>query len=188
MATASNTPPLKQTPSSNVSSTSPIKPPFNPIQFVSIISRSDKPLYIQSFGIENTNTSENANKFLKYNFLSHMALDIFASPDSLMLRQPSQKDNSINVVLLFIQDQVMVYGYETTNGLKIIVGIDQSFALQDQRILRQLFLDIHKCYLRTIFNPFSKITEEEEQENDDIELSTPTFDKNIKKIVDRWAR
>ncbi|EGW35757.1 uncharacterized protein SPAPADRAFT_58960 [Spathaspora passalidarum NRRL Y-27907] len=193
-AATSNTPPLKQTTSeTSVSQASQVatKTPFNPIQFVSIISRTDKPLYIQSFGIDDTSTdtTENANKFLKYNFLSHMALDIFTSPESLSLRggqSQTQQQTDANVVLLFIQDQVMVYGYETNNGLKIIVGLDQSFVIQDQRILRQLFLDIHKCYLRTIFNPFSKVNDEED--DDDSVLSTPTFDKNIKKIVDGWTR
>ena len=32
-----------------------------------------------------------------------------------------QNGDQIPVILLFIQDQVMVYGYETNNGLKIVI-------------------------------------------------------------------
>ena len=114
----------------------------NPIQFVSLISRTDKPLYIQSFlpeiapapkelttdePTESVQSTSTINKCLKINFFSHKAQDIFSSPTSLALREhQQQQQNSDGVLLLFIQDQVIVYGYESNNGLKIIVGMDQS--------------------------------------------------------------
>ncbi|KAF6071655.1 Sedlin, N-terminal conserved region family protein [Candida albicans] len=190
-------------------------PPNNPIQFISLISRNDKPLYIQAFNIGNTTPMNhtNADKFLKYNFLSHMALDIFTSPSSLSLREQQQQQqqqqdthqngDQIPVILLFIQDQVMVYGYETNNGLKIVIGLDQTRNFNDNgngnhqnslTKLRKLFLDVQKCYLRTIFNPLNQIyinsgtgiSLNDDDDGDDSILQSPTFDRNIKKLVNSY--
>lgn len=159
-----------------------------PIKFVALISRDDRPLYIQSFNIDDESV-QNTNDYLKYNFLSHIALDILSSPVSMSLREQQQEQQQVNktessAILLFIQDQVMVYGYETNNGLRIVVGLDQSYVVSDQGQLRQLFLDIHKCYLRTILNPFNhKLINEIDS---DATIQSPTFDRNIKRIVDSW--
>ena len=200
-------------------------PPNNPIQFISLISRNDKPLYIQAFNIgeeeeekqgekQEGNTTPmnhtNADKFLKYNFLSHMALDIFTSPSSLSLREQQQQQDThqngdqIPVILLFIQDQVMFYGYETNNGLKIVIGLDQTRNFNDNgngnhqnslTKLRKLFLDVQKCYLRTIFNPLNQIyinlgtgisLNDDNVDDDDSILQSPTFDRNIKKLVNSY--
>ena len=203
-------------------------PPNNPIQFISLISRNDKPLYIQAFNIGEEEEEEkqeekqegnttpmnhtNADKFLKYNFLSHMALDIFTSPSSLSLREQQQQQqqqdthqngDQIPVILLFIQDQVMVYGYETNNGLKIVIGLDQTRNFNDNgngnhqnslTKLRKLFLDVQKCYLRTIFNPLNQIyinlgtgiSLNDDDDGDDSILQSPTFDRNIKKLVNSY--
>lgn len=200
-------------------------PPNNPIQFISLISRNDKPLYIQAFNIGEEEEEEkqgekqegnttpmnhtNADKFLKYNFLSHMALDIFTSPSSLSLREQQQQQDThqngdqIPVILLFIQDQVMVYGYETNNGLKIVIGLDQTRNFNDNgngnhqnslTKLRKLFLDVQKCYLRTIFNPLNQlyinlgtgISLNDDVDDDDSILQSPTFDRNIKKLVNSY--
>ena len=203
-------------------------PPNNPIQFISLISRNDKPLYIQAFNIGEEEEEEeekqgekqegnttpmnhtNADKFLKYNFLSHMALDIFTSPSSLSLREQQQQQqqqdthqngDQIPVILLFIQDQVMVYGYETNNGLKIVIGLDQTRNFNDNgngnhqnslTKLRKLFLDVQKCYLRTIFNPLNQIYINLgtgislNDDDDDSILQSPTFDRNIKKLVNSY--
>ena len=99
------------------------------VNFVALISRDDKPLYIQSFDLglpEKQITKDDANKFLKYNFLSHMALDVFSSPMSLSLREQQQQQHlGDGILLLFIQDEVMVYGMETNNGLRIVVGVSE---------------------------------------------------------------
>ncbi|SGZ52995.1 CIC11C00000004764 [Sungouiella intermedia] len=154
------------------------------ILFVSLISRDDKPLYIQSFDTDlevadETIKTQNANNFLKYNFLSHMALDVFTSPISLSLKEQQQSDG---VLLLFIQDDVSVYGLETNNGLKIVVGMgDEEPAMAS---VKTLFSNIHKRYLRTICNPFSSLGGG--NNNDDL-LQTASFDQGISQIVSEWA-
>lgn len=91
------------------------------IKFAAIISRDDKPLYLQAFEPD-VPKRKNANNFLKYNFLSHMSLDVFSSSSSLNLRE-QQKVGENDALLLFIQDGITVYGYETNTNLKIIVGL-----------------------------------------------------------------
>lgn len=183
----------------------------NPIQFVSLISRTDKPLYIQSFipeldqdhpkehnsdeqqhqSVQSTST---INKFLKFNFFSHMALDIFSSPTSLSLREQQQQQNPNGVLLLFIQDQVIVYGYESNNGLKIIVGMDQSVTI-NQDNLYKFITSVYKLYLRVVCNPFRNFglvngqqdKQENENENEEDLLNSPKFDQGVKKLVDDFV-
>lgn len=156
------------------------------ISFVSLISRDDKPLYIQAFDIDVDENSlidrKNADKFLKYNFLSHMALDVFSSPMSLNLREQQQQTQSDGILLLFIQDDVMVYGMETNNGLKIVVGVSNEEASASK--LKPLFSSIHKCYLKTICNPFTDLLTA--GHNDEL-LQSPRFDKSIKDLVSQWS-
>lgn len=150
------------------------------ICFISFISRDDQPLYIQSFegGLKDedktiSNEGE-MNKFLKYNFLSHMALDIITSPASLSLRETQQNSDSI---LLMIQDDVSVYGYETNTGIKIIIGFDNLVSTK-QGDVNLLFKGIYKNYIKAVCNPFG-----EESTN---VLQTPSFDRGIEKIVNQW--
>ncbi|EEQ36108.1 putative trafficking particle complex subunit [Clavispora lusitaniae] len=155
-----------------------------PIHFVSLISRDDKPLYIQSFDADMETAdplkkTENANKFLKYNFLSHMAVDVFASPVSLNLREQQQSDG---VLLLFIQDDVTVYGLETNNGLKIVVGTSGDDA--PSAALKTLFSNLHKSYLKAICNPFADL----EGQNSEKALQSARFDRNIAQIVEEWNK
>lgn len=154
------------------------------INFVSLISRDDKPLYIQSFDVDVENSdpevkSQNANKFLKYNFLSHMALDVFLSPVSVGLREQQQQQGD-GVLLLFIQDDVTVYGTETNNGLKIVIGMGNEEPTMAR--LKLLFSQVHKCYLKTICNPFTDISG---PQGSDL-LQSPKFDERIGKIVVSW--
>ncbi|KAM9938425.1 hypothetical protein OXX80_002085 [Metschnikowia pulcherrima] len=177
------------------------------IHFIALISRDDRPLYIQSLDqvssiVENTRNTENtqnlekldhetkesdlsgvspseANTFLKYNFLSHMALDVFASPMSLHLRE--QQGASDGVLLLFIQDDVTVYGMETNNGLKLVVGASTEIVFREK--LKNLFSQIHRAYLKTVCNPFTDVSRDGDY---DKMLHTHVFDKRIKNIVKEW--
>lgn len=153
------------------------------VSFISLISRSDQPLYIQLF-LPGSNDPATANEFLKFNFLSHMGLDVFSSPTSLTLREQQQQHQSNQGVapiylLLFIQDGILVYGYETNNGLKILVGLVEP---ETTERLNQLFLKIHKCYLRAVCNPFNGGVEDADKS---IENSA-TFDRNLKQVVAQW--
>lgn len=176
------------------------------VLFILLISRDDQPLYIQSFetdpksekntespspsqapdaSIEDSSANkilaQEANQFLKYNFLSHMALDIFASPMSLHLRELQGDPDGI--LLLFIQDDVTVYGMETNNGLKLVVGMSEEISIRSK--LKQLFLHVHKAYLKTVCNPFTNVL----TDGDHLKmLQTTTFDTRMKTLVHEWMQ
>ncbi|PSK40415.1 hypothetical protein C7M61_000052 [Candidozyma pseudohaemuli] len=148
------------------------------INFVSLISRDDKPLYIQLFDVGDALGKDDANRFLKYNFLSHMALDVFLLPMSLNLREQQQPQSHDGILLLFIQDEVMVYGMETNNGLKIVVGVGEGEPLLAD--LKEVFSKLYKVYLRQICNPFTDL-----EKGEDV-LQTKRFDSGVKAIVDAF--
>jgi hypothetical protein len=70
-----------------------------------------------------------------------MALDVLTSP--------SYEGENNTVQLLFVKDQANIYGYQTSTGLKIIIGTDQEIK-KDSTV----FSSIHKIYLNMIINPF----------------------------------
>lgn len=170
------------------------------ILFVALISRDAKPLYMQMFNsspkrldpavsvpgsaesvpnpVPIQESTENrpkndAGTFLKYNFLAHMALDIFAAPVALASRE-SLPDG---VILLFVQDDVAVYGMEANSGLKIVVGTSDEM---DSGALLRLFRRLHRAYVRTVCNPFSEVLNASDCEN---MLQTDSFDKKIREAI-----
>lgn len=122
---------------------------------------------------EKQTSDREAGMFLKYNFLAHMALDVFASPVALTSRESLPE----GVVLLFIQDDVVVYGMETNNGLKVVVGMDDEMVSPK---LVELFSTIHRCYIRTVCNPFSEVLGVRDCEN---MLQTDKFDAKIREAI-----
>lgn len=114
------------------------------IRFVSLISRDNRPLYIQAFLPENNVAeidskteqddlkSNEMNELLKYNFLSHMSLDVFESPFAPVGTHSSQGKPT----LLFVQDGILVYGSETLTGLKVVVGCSRYKGIEtaDKRV------------------------------------------------------
>ncbi|RKP29955.1 snare-like protein [Metschnikowia bicuspidata] len=169
------------------------------ILFVALISRDTRPLYMQMFDKGQKNESldgdqprsaeqtsgeatkealshkENreAGSFLKYNFLAHMALEVFAAPLALAAREVLAD----GVVLLFVQDDVAVYGMETNNGLKIVVGMSDEI---ERTTLLRVFGRIHRSYTRTVCNPFSEVLGAQDCEN---MLQTEKFDEKIRAAI-----
>ncbi|OWB66722.1 hypothetical protein B5S33_g944 [[Candida] boidinii] len=113
------------------------------------------------------------NEILKYNFLSHMSLDIFESP----YFEPNKIKDNCN--LLFVQDGVYVFGFESNTGLKIILGTSRKESEILNSDLSVVFKEIHKSYLRLICNPFKSI-------DDTSTIENKNFDKRISNIVENW--
>ncbi|ESX01352.1 hypothetical protein HPODL_05167 [Ogataea parapolymorpha DL-1] len=147
------------------------------ILFVSLISRDNRPLYIQPFVAGSAADERTANELLKYNFLSHMSLDIFESPFAQPAPDPNTKKT---YVLLFVQDGVYVFGHQTSTGLRIVVGATRAENELPDEGLNGVFADIQRAYLKLVCNPFKTI----ESENEEIE--NPRFDRQIKEAVARW--
>ncbi|CEP24752.1 hypothetical protein BN1211_5664 [Cyberlindnera jadinii] len=110
------------------------------------------------------------NNTLRCHFLANMALDVFLSPlYGGECGVPS---------LMFVQDGINVYGYETNTGLKILIGTDGELDQSYETIFKQ----IHRIYLGLLLNPFN---------TGDSSSSTPTFNHGtistkIEGIVNQW--
>lgn len=110
------------------------------------------------------------NEILEYQFLSNMALDVFLSP--------FYEGEQGAPVLLFIQDGINIYGYETNTGLKILIGssgeIDESFGF--------IFKRVHRLYLNLTVNPF--------QSNDisQLKVNEKSMTLKINQIIDEWDK
>jgi len=120
------------------------------------------------------------NELLKYNFLSHMALDVFDSPFMPAAETEPKAGRTYN--LLFVHDGVFVFGQETNTGMKIVLGCSREEHTTDQseRNLNGVFKKVNRAYLRLVCNPF--IT----SEKIDSEIENVQFDRSISDIVARW--
>lgn len=183
------------------------------IRFVSLISQQNKPLYIQTFlpetgtKTDTKNGEDEMNELLKYNFLSHMSLDVFESP----FCPPTATAMEGKPSLLFVQDGILVYGSETQTGLKVVIGCSRYHPTQKEddstkddnddivkdpnslgniegfantdvievNDLTEITTDIRKEYLRYTCNPFMDVDGE-------MEIHNAKFDKNIKRIIDEF--
>lgn len=182
------------------------------INFVSLISRDNQPLYIQQFSpyepkeddfkdsskskddkdgskpaVESNNSEQisfvkpetRANELLKYNFLSHMALDVFDSPMAPMAEVEPAPGRIYQ--LLFVHEGIFVFGQETNTGLKIVVGCSRNENIvKDSPGLNDVFQKVYKVYLRLICNPFIG------SDTIDQDIDNSQFDERVKRIVTRW--
>lgn len=96
------------------------------ISFISII-KANKPLYIQCFTDGNN---------LKYNYLTHMALDILTT--------------SARSGLLFIQDNTYIYSYTSSDNTHFVIGLDSDFDIDP------LFRLVYKVYTKVLLNPLGE--------------------------------
>ncbi|KAH3672720.1 hypothetical protein WICMUC_004126 [Wickerhamomyces mucosus] len=119
--------------------------------------------------IPNSNDNElEMNDLLKYHFLSNMALDIFLSDFyEGDVGKPS---------LLFIQDGLNVYGYETSTKLRILIGT--GFKITPDFI--NIFKQIQRVYLNVVLNPF--------QNNDpaNSNINEKKLSSKIDDIIHKW--
>ncbi len=137
---------------------------------------TEKPVKAKSFIDERTKE----NELLKYNFLSHMALDVFDSPFMPVTEPEPRLGHTYN--LLFVHDGVFVFGHETSTGMKIVVGCSREEQTTDssERNLNGVFRNINRAYLRLVCNPFIS------SEKIDSEIDNVQFDDKISSIVESW--
>lgn len=118
----------------------PLKPLKNEIEILS--EKVDKQVGLKSE--EDDEPAANSkeiedNEVLKYNFLSNIAIDLF---------------KQINTIeLLFIQDGLNIYGYETNTGVKIVVGTSAEI---EPASFQGKFKQVQRLYLQLVLNPFQK--------------------------------
>lgn len=128
----------------------------------------NQPLYTQQF-------DDDVDNLLKYNFFSHMSLDIFESSFG-----PTQNEGKADAAnLLFIQDGIEVYGMEMLTGLKVVVGCSQISLAKPQVDLGEVMNEIKSAYVRVSSNPFYQ------EQGADL-IDNEKFNSRIKGIVAKF--
>lgn len=151
------------------------------VAFVSLISRDGRPLYIYNNGEREEDgkgkgEGEGIENFLKYNFLSHMSLDVF---ESTYAPNTSEKPG-----LLFVQDGVFIYGYEMSIGVKVVVGIIRDkITLEEWNEKDLTELDYVKNIIDGVCKEFVRYSCSSFREGPIEEINSNIFDKRISKVI-----
>ena len=104
---------------------------------------------------------------LRQQFVLHAALDRFeqlAGPHpGCGWRQPGASGNDAMWVGLLLPDQdVRVYGYQTTTQVKFLLTVEDDAGIGDQRTvdetIKRLCIKLHRLYVEYTLNPFSPIS------------------------------
>ncbi|KAK9374092.1 Sedlin, N-terminal conserved region-domain-containing protein [Lipomyces chichibuensis] len=165
------------------------------IYLVALMGRENNPLYVRSFAPETASTSHDPDSTgvssyddsssigppsakvttsrdteLRYHFLAHISLDVFAA------RLP-QKTSDSDFGLLFVQDGMAMYGWMTNTGVKIVLGFASGEIIGSE--IRSIFRAIHFAYISLVCNPFYTMDERRP-------IHSRKFDINIGRIVNAW--
>ncbi|KAJ8099417.1 Sedlin, N-terminal conserved region-domain-containing protein [Lipomyces tetrasporus] len=167
------------------------------IYLVALMGRENNPLYVCGFGPETaqssilrdpgstgvsshddscslatagTEVSAVRDTELRYQFLAHISLDVFAA------RAP-QKTSDSDFGLLFVQDGMAMYGWMTNTAVKIVLGFASGEVIGSE--IRSIFRAIHFAYISLVCNPFYSVDERRP-------IRSRKFDINIRRIVDAW--
>ncbi|KAK9364759.1 Sedlin, N-terminal conserved region-domain-containing protein [Lipomyces kononenkoae] len=164
------------------------------IYLVALMGRENNPLYVRDFVPETASTpisrepepagngdsgsveavstkiSTSRDRELRFQFLAHISLDVFAA------RLP-QKTSDSDFGLLFVQDEIAMYGWMTNTGVKIVLGFASGEIIGNE--IRSIFRAIHFAYISLVCNPFYSVDERRP-------IHSRKFDINIRRIVDAW--
>ncbi|KAG8788518.1 hypothetical protein FRC19_001908 [Serendipita sp. 401] len=109
---------------------------------VAYISPQNFPMLVKSFG---TKESEE----LKYHYIAHTSLDVI---EERINADPKATECFLG--LLYVLEDVCVYGYITPTRVKIVLAMDQvDDFLKDSDVIL-LFKALHTAYHDTLCNPF----------------------------------
>ncbi|PWN27687.1 hypothetical protein BDZ90DRAFT_279466 [Jaminaea rosea] len=115
------------------------------IRCLAVISASNAPLYLRSFGQKDTQQAD-----LRFHFIAHGALDIVEE------RAGNRASEQYLGLLLTLED-VAVYGFQTSTRVKFLVMITISDAIVRDLDLITIFRAMHTSYLSHICNPFHSL-------------------------------
>ncbi|KAK7203622.1 Sedlin, N-terminal conserved region-domain-containing protein [Myxozyma melibiosi] len=145
------------------------------IRLLALMGRENNPLYVRSFD-RDTDSDTDPDRFnsakadLRYHFLAHIALDVFAA------RLPSKSADS-DFGLLFVQDGIAIYGWMTNTGVKIVLGFSSGEVIGSE--IRSIFRAIHFAYISLVCNAFYSVDERRP-------ITSRKFDLSVCRIVEAW--
>ncbi|KAK9381314.1 Sedlin, N-terminal conserved region-domain-containing protein [Kockiozyma suomiensis] len=139
------------------------------IRLLALMGRENNPLYVRSFD-PTLSTEDDQKTDLRYHFLAHIALDVFAA------RLPTKSADS-DFGLLFVQDGIAIYGWMTNTGVKIILGFSSGEVIGSE--IRSIFRAIHFAYISLVCNAFYDVDERQP-------ITSRKFDISVRRIVEAW--
>jgi len=130
------------------------------IACIGIIGRQDNPLHISLFPSAIPNAPPRDS--LEFQFLLNSSLDIFEA------RLPYGKADHDFGLLHAVDEQLAMYGYLTTTGVRLVIVVDMEGRMAGSEAesknsallgirdsdLRPAWRAIHKAYVRLLRNPF----------------------------------
>ncbi|PWN21598.1 hypothetical protein BCV69DRAFT_269414 [Microstroma glucosiphilum] len=117
------------------------------IQCIALISSTNSPLYIRSFGP----SDKRGEADLRYHFIAHSALD-------LVEERETAKNVENYFGLLMTMEDLAVYGFQTSTRTKLLIMLTVSDMVVKDLDMITIFRAIHTSYLSHLCNPFHSIS------------------------------
>eukprot|EP00833_Pecoramyces_ruminatium_P012670 jgi/Orpsp1_1/1186702/evm.model.d7180000052644.1 len=132
------------------------------ISCVAIIGKMNNPMFIKNY----TNEVDE----LKFHYLANISCDLIEA------KITQSKYNDSYLGLLYIMEDLAVYGYLTNTKIKIIIILTISINPVKDMEMKQIFRKVHGVYSNLISNPFY----DPDSRNT---ITSASFIKGIDKIV-----
>ncbi|KAK9470303.1 Sedlin [Dipodascopsis tothii] len=140
------------------------------IEIVALMGRENNPLFVEVYGPSSQSISSRDPKSLRYHFLAHISLDIFVA-------KLPQKTTDSDFGLLYVQDDIAMYGWMTNTGVKIVLGFASGDVVGND--IKSIFRAIQHAYISLVCNPFYNLDERKM-------ITSKKFENSIKRIVEAW--
>jgi len=147
------------------------------VNAIALISQANHPIIVRPFTDEDP---------LKYHYVAHTSLDVV---EERLAMGPKFMDCYLG--LLFIMDEVAVYGYVTPTRVKIILALELADAVVRDADVIAIFKATHSAYHESISSPFTRyVGSPEATGTDPSPLLAPTtpFWKILAKKIDDVGR
>lgn len=171
------------------------------IRFVAFLDSDNNPLLHQIFYPDSKDMNEEIKyqKIMRCSFLSEIA-SVVENGD---LVKPYSGKNNDAFKLVFVDDNIEVYHYSNRVTLQIIVGLENltkspktmenhnEILIQKNKIIKDIFMDFHFCYIKTICNPFFFYLNNQDNDENDPKYAlhaNKSFEKNISNLVSSWNK
>ncbi|KAG4104693.1 Sedlin [Neocallimastix lanati (nom. inval.)] len=132
------------------------------VSCVAIIGKNNNPMFIKNYS--------NEVDELKFHYLANISCDLVEA------KITQSKYNDSYLGLLYIMEDLAVYGYLTNTKIKIIIILTISINPVKDMEMKQIFRKVHNVYSNLISNPFY----DPDSRNT---ITSKSFIKGIDKIV-----
>ncbi|KAI8988826.1 Sedlin [Pilobolus umbonatus] len=113
------------------------------INCIALIGKQNNPLFIKNFSSNHPD--------LKYHYIAHTSIDVIEE------RANGPKNPDLYLGLLYVMEEMAVYGYITNTRVKMVVVVSVIDGIIRDADMKALFRKIHTAYVANVCNPFYNI-------------------------------